>query len=184
MPKALRYTKTGLYILSAILIFIFHNNFIDYVAYLVGAVIMAYALEEMIYLIIEKRPGETAEALIQLILSALLFIAHDDIIKICIIWGVWSIIREGREATRAIVNFRKQHLATLNIIESIVVTVLSAYMVLDPSDHHAHLHVIILGIELILEVMFPLLEKVIDMAIQKKKQQHSDIPIEWKEEGK
>ena len=45
----------------------------------------------------------------------------------------------------------------ISIVESIVIIVLSVSMIMNPTEHHAHVHVILLGIELILEVAFPYL---------------------------
>ena len=41
------------------------------------------------------------------------------------------------------------------MIESIVVIVFSVLMIAHPTEHHAHTHIYLLGIELLLEVIFP-----------------------------
>ena len=79
MPKSLRITKATLYIAVAILILIFHEKIMPSVAFLVGGVILAYALEELIFLIAEKKFADMAESIIQIVLAILLFLAHDDI---------------------------------------------------------------------------------------------------------
>ena len=178
MERILKSSKALLYIATAILIFIFNENVMPFVAFLVGGVVMAYALEELVFLAVQKKVADMAEAVIQIVLAVLLFLVSDDIVKVCIIWGVWSIIREGREMTHALAHVKKQRLALINIAESVVVTVLSAFMVLEPGLHHAHTHVILLGIELILEIGFPLLEKVIELYTQRKKEKEPAKPIE------
>ncbi|MBQ3640032.1 MAG: hypothetical protein II955_05890 [Clostridia bacterium] len=175
MPKILRNTKAILYLFAAIFIFLFHEQIMPGVAFLVGGVVLVYALEELFFLIMERKFADMAEAIIQIVLAVLLFLAHDDIIKICIIWGVWSIIREGREMTHALVHIRRHRLAVINIVESVVVTVLSAIMILNPGEHHAHTHVILLGIELLLEIAFPLLETVLDLWINRKKEKDKSL---------
>lgn len=169
MPKILRGTKVVLYLFAAIFIFLFHEQIMPTVAFLVGGVVLAYALEELLFLIAKRKFADTAESIIQIVLAILLFLAHDDIIKVCIIWGVWSIIREGREMTHALVHIRRHRLAIINIAESIVVIVLSATMILEPGEHHAHIHVILLAIELILEIGFPILEALLDRLIKRGK---------------
>ena len=168
MPKALWWTKAVLFITAAILIFIFHEEVMPYAAFLVGGVILAYAVEELGFLIARKKYADMAAGLIEIMLAVLLFIVHDNILSICVIWGVWSVIREGREMTHAIAHFRKQRLALLNIAESVVVIVLSCMMILEPGHHHAHIHVILLGIELLLEIAFPLAEKGIMRALPRR----------------
>ena len=173
MPKLLRWSKGILYIFAAVMIFLFHEEIIPHVAFLVGGVVLAYALEELIYLLAERHFADIAESLIQIVLAILLFLVHDDIIKICVIWGVWSIIREGREMTRALVHLKTKRLALVDIAESVTVTVLSAFLVLEPGHHHAKIHLILLGIELLLEILFPLLEKGLDRLLTRRKQSKS-----------
>ena len=47
-------------------------------------------------------------------------------------------------------------------MESIVVIVLSFVMILEPTEHHANLHAILLGVELITVVLFYFMENFID----------------------
>lgn len=169
MPKAFEWIKAAIYISAAILIFIFHETVMPGVAFLVGAVILAYAVEEFWLLIRERKYADLAGSLIQFVLAILLFIVHEEIVSVCIIWGVWSIIREGREMTHALAHIRVHRLALLNIAESVVVAFLSATMILEPGHHHAHTHVILLGIELILEILFPLAEEGLDRLIKRRK---------------
>ena len=58
------------------------------------------------------------------LLAATLFIVSDDIIKICLIWAVWSIIREGREIAESAHHIREKRPGLINLIESIVIIVL------------------------------------------------------------
>jgi hypothetical protein len=176
MPKGLRWTKSVLYVTAAVLIFIFHKTVMPYVAFLVGGVVMVYALDELAYLIAQKRFADVAESEIQIVLAVLLFLAHGDIVKVCIIWGVWSVIREGREMTHAFVHLKSHRLALVNVAESVVVIVLSCTMILEPGDHHAHVHVILLGIELILEIAFPLLESGIGRLLDRRKKDGAGDP--------
>ena len=162
MPKYLKWTKTALYILAGILIFIFYKSVMSSgLAFLVGGVILVYALEEMAFRIVRRQYAELAESVIQFVLAVLMFLSYNDLTKICLIWGVWAIIREGREMIEALVSIRERRLALVDIVESIVVIVLSAMMILEPGEHHATVHLILLGIELILEVTFPLLEELV-----------------------
>ena len=170
MPKPLKITKAVLYITAAVLIFIFYKSIMPYVAFLVGGVILAYALEELGFQIARRHFAELAGSLIQIVLAVLLFLSHSEIEKVCVIWGVWSIIREGRELSHALAHIKKNIRASLNILESIVVTVLSVMLVLTPGEHHAQIHLIILGVELILEILFPFLDEVVERIKQKKEE--------------
>ena len=168
MPKALKITKTILYIAAGILIFIFFRKMLPYAAFLVGGVVLIYALEELVFCILRRQFAALAESLIQIVLAVLLFLSSGDLAKICVIWGVWGIIRESRELTHALVNIKKRRLAIWDIIESVVVISLSVTMILSPTEHHATAHLILLGIELILEVAFPWLEDLLQLRKAKK----------------
>ncbi len=169
MPKYLKITKTILYIAAGIFIFIFFRNMLPYAGFLVGSAVLLYALEELVFHILRRQFAELADSLIQIILAVLLFLSNGDIVKVCVIWGVWAIIRESREMIRALINREKHELAFLDVIESVVVIVLSIIMILSPTEHHATVHLIILGIELILEVTFPILEEIVHALKQKAK---------------
>lgn len=171
MPKALKITKAALYITAGILIFFLYEKMMPYVAFLVGGVVLAYALEELGFQIARRKFTDIAGSLIQIILAVLLFLSHDEIEKVCVIWGVWSIIREGRELSHALSHVKKSAVAALNILESIAVTVLSIMLVLTPGEHHAKIHLIILGVELILEILFPFLEELVQRNKAKKQKQ-------------
>lgn len=170
MPKALKITKAVLYITAGILIFFLYETMMPYVAFLVGGVVLAYALEELCFQIARRKFADLAGSLIQIILAVLLFLSHNDIEKICVIWGVWSIIREGRELTHELSHVKESKIAVLDILESIVVTVLSVMLVLTPGEHHAKIHLIILGVELILEILFPFLEELVQRKKAKKQE--------------
>ncbi|MBO4263018.1 MAG: hypothetical protein J5903_04470, partial [Clostridia bacterium] len=71
-------------------------------------------------------------------------------------------VRESEEMTEALKRVVGKKPGIINIAESITVIVLSVGMIITPSFHHAHLHIIILGIELILEIVFASLEYLYD----------------------
>ena len=171
MPKTLKITKAVLYITAGILIFFLYEKMMPYVAFLVGGVVLAYALEELGFQIARRKFTDIAGSLIQIILAVLLFLSHDEIEKVCVIWGVWSIIREGRELSHALSHVKESAVTALNILESISVTVLSIMLVLTPGEHHAKIHLIILGVELILEILFPFLEELVQRKKAKKQKQ-------------
>ena len=157
MTKKWLIPKAVLYIAAAVVILILHEKVMPYVGYLVGGVVLAYALEELIFAWKARDWKTLSEAVVQLILAGLLFATSQNMVSVCTIWGVWSIIREVREMTGAIREIRRDRSGIVNVIESVIVIVLSVTMILAPNYHHAHTHVILLAIELILEIVFPVL---------------------------
>lgn len=159
--KWYKWMQFFLYILAAIAIFIFRHEFMGGVGYLVGGVVMVYSVEEFCVMLAQKKYAHLAGSVIQGTIALLLILTADDLARVCVIWGVWSIIREGRELTEAILHLKTKRLAILDVAESVVVLVLSVFLVMEPGEHHAYAHLILLGIELILEVTFPLMEKLV-----------------------
>ena len=159
--KTYKIIKTIIYLIAGILVLIFNEPIMEYLAFVVGAAVLAYGLDGIIKGIIKKELfGENSLlfALVNILIGIALFLVHDTLISICIIWAVWSILREGVELTECLHKIMHKKVGFINMIESIVVIVFSFTMILNPSHHHAHTHVIILGIELMLEVLFPHIE--------------------------
>ena len=79
---------------------------------------------------------------------------------VCVLWSIWSIMREGVEIyEKAIECFKKHPITSVaNLAESVVVIVFSIMLICAKDghelEHHAHAHVILLGIELIIEVIW------------------------------
>ena len=94
------------------------------------------------------------DALILLILALVLFLVRDNFEKCLIIFGAWMILEEGREITDCVILFKKHKYVVLDIVESIFIIVMSILLILNPTEHHAHIHIFILGAELLVEVAF------------------------------
>lgn len=156
--KFVNKSKAILYLCAALFIFIFHNALMPYIGYVVGGVVAVYAIEELLYIVIEKTAKEKREYLFdiiaQFLISAVLFCSSEDIERVCVIWGVWAILRESKEMTEAIGSLKISRFGWLNITESVVIIVLSFIMIIEPSVQHARLHAILLGVELILVIFF------------------------------
>ena len=175
--KAYKIIKTIFYVALAIVIFIFHLEIKEYVQYLVGGIMLSYGLDFMLESIIgQKNPlkkKNITDAIIEILFGLFITIFVDErfveveneLLKedatfrtICVIWGVWSILREGREIEENIERHEKKLWGPfiLNLVASIIVIVLSLMLVLDPE--HAGLHIIFLVIEVILLVLTPQLD--------------------------
>ena len=173
----LKLIKTVLYLIAGIGVLVFNESIMadeaTHVGLLVGAVVLLYALD-IIVLGIEKRTlfeeeGGLFTALTNLLLAIILFIVTKDIISVCLVWAVWSILREGKELTECFIRLRHGRPALVSAIESVVVIIFSFTMILTPGEHHAHVHVILLGIELILEVVFPICNHYLDKLMDERR---------------
>ena len=134
----------------------------------VGCVIAIYGLEGIILPIATKKYKEKSldilngaiNLLIAIIMIFLLENHPNELRIVCVIWSLWSIVREGQEIIEKGFEGIKEHPITsfVNFAESIVVIVFSVLLICAKDahelEHHAHAHVILLGIELIIEVIW------------------------------
>ena len=171
--KFINITKAILYVALAVFIFVFQDRIMPFVGYLVGGVVGVYALEEFLVILFDKKETRKRsflfDVITQLLISIVLMLSAGDIVKVCVIWGVWAILRESKEMTEAIDSIFKYGLGIINIAESVTIIILSFILILHPTEEHAHLHIILLGVELLLVIFFSFAEKVIDAITLKKK---------------
>lgn len=171
--------KTAVYLIAGVLIVGFCDKIMEYAVVLVGAVMTVYATETIIVSIFKKtvlhEDNELFEGLILCLLAlVLLFTDNENLEKVCVIWAIWSILRETEEIKECLhENFHKPvHTAkkTINFIhcaEAATVIILSLEMLLSPSEETARTHLILLGLELILEVAFPIFNRIAEFIIEK-----------------
>ena len=178
--KGWQFFKAALYLLVAVSIFIFNQSVLPYVGYLVGSVVCLYAVEELIVSAVKKTffsdKYRLFDGLVQILIGIILFLVSSDIIKVCLVWGVWSILRESKEMADAIEIISENRIVIINVVESVVVIVMSFFMILNPNERHAHLHVILLGIELLTVILFSFLETYFNRKIKNslEKEDNSD----------
>ena len=163
--KKWQIVKAILYISVAVLIFIFYDALMPYVGILVGGIVFLYATEELIFLSVKRKLFGSAyylfDGIAQLLIGVILFLVSNDIIKVCLVWGVWAILRESKEMAEAIDKIPRNKLYVVNVIESVVVISLSFLMILEPNENHARLHVLLLAAELVIVVLFFALESLL-----------------------
>lgn len=153
--------KIALYILAGIAILIWNETLQNYIALLVGSVMLFYAAEGIVLRIASGQAREHVlgfiDEVILLLLAILMFFVRGNLDKVCVIWAIWSILREGEEMAVVLKKYRRKSVWIISLAESVIVIGLSSFLVLDPAVH-VRSHIIILGIEMILEVLFPLLD--------------------------
>lgn len=170
--------KAVLYSALAVFIFVLNDLIMPYVGILVGGVVCLYAVEELAVYAAKKSLFSDAyhlfDGIAQLLIGVILFIVSSDIIKVCLVWGVWSILRESKEMAEAINRLSRRKSEIINIIESIVIIALSFLMILEPIEEHAHLHLILLGVELIVVVLFYCVEVFENKFLQRRSKENDD----------
>jgi len=172
LPKFYKLFKLILFVAMGVLVLVFNKGIMSndgaLINGIVGCVIAIYGLEDIILPIVRKEWKERRVELLNgginiLIAVVMIFLleGHPHELRIvCVIWSIWSIMREGEEIVEKGFEGIKEHPITsvINFAESIVVIVFSIMLICAKDahelEHHAHAHVILLGIELIIEVIW------------------------------
>ncbi len=182
MNKKYQIIKTIYFFILGILVFIF-NEFLTTHAYiLVSMIMLLYGFEDIteryVRKILSKNISRLSSNILIIILGIIcIFLRTDEgFVPLCIIWATWAILREEWEVEDAISTFHNKFIMALNLMESIAVIIISISFIFSPTVHHIHLHVILLGFELILEVLFPLIDVLLRK--EKKEEQNEETNIQ------
>ena len=159
MKKLLWFVRWLVYVVAGVLMIVYSDGIVHYVPYVVGAIMLVYAAEGIFDSVHDHKSLEDArffDNIILVLLSLIMIIVGNaNYSTSCIIWAVWSILREGLELEE-IYKFRKIHLtALISSVESVIVIIMSVLLILHPEETHALMHVILLGVELILHTTIP-----------------------------
>jgi len=159
--KIFKIVKTSIFFLLGISIFFLKNLYLEQLKYFIGALVIIYSLDDLFMAILKEEELEKShflyKAIAQLIigLALLIFINQSEIV--CVIWGIWAILREADELKECYLMIKEKTPCVLNIAESIVAIVLSVVMImeLESWEHHATVHLYLLIVELITAILFP-----------------------------
>lgn len=171
--KTIQIIKNITYLVLGILIIIFNRFCLSNIVLVIGGIMLLNAAEDITTWSIKgyaKEGTRFFDALILLILALVLFLVRDDFEKCMIIFGAWMILGEGREITDCVMVLKNNKYALLDVAESIGVIIMSILLILNPTEHHAHIHVFILGAELLAEVAFYYMYQYLDKKSNKAKE--------------
>ncbi len=170
--KIYRLIKMVVLIAAGILLFVFGkplmNNDGALLNGVVGAVIAFYGIEGITIPIITKKIKQERIRLMAGVTNVLIAVimiffleGNDQELRIvCVLWSLWSIMRESEEIFEKSFDHIKKHpiTSTINFVESVVVIVFSILLITAKTQEelleHAYAHVVLLGIELIIEVLW------------------------------
>ena len=170
MGKIYKITKFLLFVVMGVLVLVFNKSIMSnegaILNGLVGSIMAIYGLEGVILPIATKKVKQervemlngSINILLAVVMIFLLENNPSELRIVCVLWSVWSIMREGVEIfDKGIVGVKNHPITSaINFAESIVVIIFSVELICAKEFHelvhHAHTHVILLGIELIIEV--------------------------------
>lgn len=183
--KIYKIIKTVLFIVAGVLTLVFAKEFVanqgEHINLYVGIVMAVYGLETAIVMLLKKKvkeePIKFLNGLINILLAiVMIFLIEENAFELRIgttIWCIWAIMREGEEIFEKVVIGFKKHpvISVINFIESVVVIIFSITLITVESSElleDALKHVYLLGVELILEVVWPQLSLLEEKLLTKK----------------
>lgn len=166
--KIYNYIKFVIFIALAVLLCIYHYEALDSIKYIVSSLMMFFGLEGVVLSIVKNKKKCLRD--IWLTLGAAEFLigitvilgvnGDDEFVTVCIVWAVWTILREAVELHEIAKGEVRGLSALISGVESIVAIVFSVMLIITPVPHHAHTHVILLIVELIVTVLVPLIPEI------------------------
>lgn len=172
--SAIRYNiiKLVIYTVLAILVFVFRETLVENLKYFIGALMLMYAFEEILFILLHDikhimHESKTYLGLIELIMGFVLLFANLTLENVCVIWATWSILRESIEIKEIFTEIKKLAPKIISGLESIVVIVFSIMLIFEPGEHHAMIHLYLLLIELIVAPLTPLLDELLSKKDEK-----------------
>ena len=162
--KMLRISKLICFVTGAALILVFRDFFVDSLRWFIGGLMVLYGLLGVAEVVLEKiRPIYNGNGFlfycVEILLGLTTLIFVKEYSTVCIIWAVWSILRESVELKEIISGELHLALAIVSGIESAAVIVLSIMLITEPTAHHALIHTYLLCVELLLASSVPMLNR-------------------------
>ncbi len=180
--------KAVLWTIAAILVLVFREQFVHSLNYLVGSLMVVYGVEAcVLHLVLKKsfkKNNRFFWGLLEILLGIVVLCFGDlgesgsvEYTSVCVVWAVWSMLRESLELEESVIEIFHKEPVFLSIAESLVGITLSILLIINPSEHHASTHVILLFFELLTTgLIFPGLKEIVHYVKKKK-----GIPVEEKE---
>lgn len=176
--KIYKTIKFFLFITLGISIFFLKEIYLENLQYFIGGLITLYGIDGFLLWLLEKDRHEKVhfifKAAVQLILGLCTIGGFDKVSTVCVIWGVWAIMREADEISEYYELFKERIPCLLGFIESIVAIIFSIFLISDPIEHHAKIHMYLLIVELLTAVIFPQLRCAYVKYIAKNKKQEKE----------
>ena len=159
--KSFRLSRLVAFLIGAILLLVFNEFFLQHLRWFIGGLIVLYGTLGILGLALAKvKPIYEGQGFlfyaveILLGLTTLCFI--ETYSTVCIIWAVWSILRESVEVEEIVELELHPALAVVSGLESVAVIVLSVMLMIEPGEHHAMIHSYLLVVELVFAAVIPI----------------------------
>lgn len=146
--------RSIVFLMVGAFIIIFNSKTINYLSLLIGIFMIITSLVDAFVHLLTKDYKEKSYTLytpfvIFILALLILFTSKNDIVFICLIWGVIAILQAGRTINECVYNFFNNKKYIISLLESIISMVLAIMLIINPLEH-VQMHLIILGLEIAL----------------------------------
>ena len=160
--KTFRLSRLICFVVCAVLLLVFNEFFLHNLRWFIGGLIVLYGSLGILALLLAKvKPIYEGQGFlffaVEILLGLVTLCFIKDYATVCVIWAVWSIIRESIELEEIVARELHPVLAVISGLESVAVVVLSVMLMMEPGEHHAMIHSYLLVVELVLAALIPVI---------------------------
>lgn len=160
--KAFRLSRLICFVVGAVLLLVFNEFFLHNLRWFIGGLIVLYGSLGILALLLAKvKPIYEGQGFlffsVEILLGLITLCFIKDYATVCVIWAVWSILRESVELEEIVERELHPALAVVSGLNSIAVIVLSVSLMIEPGEHYAMIHSYLLVVELILASLIPII---------------------------
>ena len=171
--KIYRFIKLFIFIVFSALIITFRYQLLEQLHYFIGTLILVFGLESSIVLLIVAKKNafksiKLSFAFFEIILGITLLAAVRSFEYVCVMWAVWSILRQSIDINEVLKGEVKGPVAVVLLIQSVVSVVFCVMLILNPTEHHAKTHIYLVVTELLVIGLPPVIDEIIHSIKQKK----------------
>ncbi len=164
--KVYNYIKLVILVAFSILLFIFKEELVDNIHYFIGALVLAFGVENIIILaIVHKKECfkdiKFSLSLFELVFGLTILVFVRNFEYVCVMWAAWSLTRQAIDIHLVINGEVKGVVAIVYILQSIVSVVFSIILIVDPTREHAISHIYLLIAELLVIALPPVVDELL-----------------------
>lgn len=176
--KIYRFIKLALFIAFSVLIFVFRNELVSNLPFFIGAVILGYGVENIgVLAFVEKKEcfknSKFTFSFFEIILGITTIVVITDFAYACIVWAVWSMLRQSIDIYEVLSGGVKGVVAIILLIESVISIVFGILLIIHPTEHHAIHHIYLLIAELMVISLPPVIDEIIAFSKSNKEKKNS-----------
>lgn len=177
--KVYNFIKLLIFVAFSALLIVFRNELVENLNYFIGSLVFAYGLETSLMLLITTKKNcvksiKFSFALFEMILGLTILFAVTNFEYVCVMWAVWSLLRQSLDIHEVLKREVKGAVAVVYLIQSVVSIVFSILLILTPTKHHAINHIYLLIAELLVISLPPVIDEIL-LRIKKKRQNKVEI---------